>query len=122
MNEQDILKYFGRENQKEKLLEEVKELKHALEWETDEEVDEEMADVLLLINQLKNDNVMRIYKQKMKRTENRIKSGYYDKIKTDEEEILMNHTNNYNYNYSKNAVSYFDDTTSITLLPHECDT
>ena len=73
-----ILNHFGKDNQELKLLEEVKELKLALEWNDRDQIEEEMADVLVVINQLKTERVENIYRKKINRTLKRMEEGYYD--------------------------------------------
>ncbi len=78
--EEKIILHFGRKNQLNKLLEELEELKEAIINNDNQNIYEEMADVLLLINQLSGKTVDRIYIRKIKRTLERIKTGYYDKL------------------------------------------
>ena len=91
-----IVNHFGIQNQIKKLNEEVYELTEALhEYEyTDllgkdykdklkEHIEEEYADVIVLLTQIKEyykldrDNLLDIKKDKIKRTIERIESGYY---------------------------------------------
>lgn len=50
--QQQIIKHYGYENQAQKLIEELQELQHAIIYEGEENVKEEMADVLNLIEQI----------------------------------------------------------------------
>lgn len=82
-----IVEHFGKENQEEKLLEELEELKSELKINIEENtVTEntisEMADVHILIAQLlikydKQEEYNEAVEYKLKRTIQRIKEGYY---------------------------------------------
>lgn len=50
--QQSIIEHYGYENQAQKLIEELQELQHAIIYEGEEKVKEEMADVLNLIEQI----------------------------------------------------------------------
>lgn len=50
--QQQIIEHYGYENQAQKLIEELQELQHAIIYEGEEKVKEEMADVLNLIEQI----------------------------------------------------------------------
>ena len=50
--QQQIIEHYGYENQAQKLIEELQELQHAIIYEGEENVKEEMADVLNLIEQI----------------------------------------------------------------------
>lgn len=82
-----IVDHFGKENQEEKLLEELEELKNELiinieENTITENTISEMADVHILIAQLllkydKQEEYNKAVEYKLKRTIQRIKEGYY---------------------------------------------
>lgn len=82
-----IVEHFGKENQEEKLLEELEELKNELiinieENTITENTISEMADVHILIAQLllkydKQEEYNEAVEYKLKRTIQRIKEGYY---------------------------------------------
>lgn len=83
-----IVDHFGKENQEEKLLEELEELKEELEINIKEDTItentiSEMADVHILIAQLlikydKQEEYNEVIDFKIKRTIQRIKVGYYE--------------------------------------------
>lgn len=50
--QQQIIEHYGYKHQLEKLIEELQELQHAIIYEGEENVKEEMADVLNLIEQI----------------------------------------------------------------------
>ena len=50
--QQQIIEHYGYECQAQKLIEELQELQHAIIYEGEEKVKEEMADVLNLIEQI----------------------------------------------------------------------
>ena len=50
--QQQIIEHYGYECQAEKLIEELQELQHAIIYECEENIKEEMADVLNLIEQI----------------------------------------------------------------------
>jgi len=74
-----IIHHFGRKNQLKKLIEEMQELEEAIESKKYSDIYEEMADVQILLDQLKVSLVDKIYIKKIKRTLGRIESGYYNK-------------------------------------------
>lgn len=92
----DIYNYFGGDNQRRKLVEEIYEFleaaiiyEHRKEGENENflkmNVTEEMADVLLLLTEfiaahdIKKEDVENFIDAKLTRTEKRIEDGYYDK-------------------------------------------
>lgn len=92
----DIYNYFGGDNQRRKLVEEIYEfLEAVIIYECCREkknenflkmnVTEEMADILLLLTEfiaaydIKQNAVENIIDMKLGRTEKRIENGYYDK-------------------------------------------
>ena len=92
----DIYNYFGGDNQRRKLVEEIYEFleaviiyEHRKEGENENflkmNVTEEMADVLLLLTEfiaacdIKRNAVEEFIDTKLGRTEERIENGYYDK-------------------------------------------
>ena len=99
--EKDLLKiieHFGVNNQQRKLQEEVFELQEAIikresiagyEIENlnnhDKHIKEEIADVMILLEQIKlhygisNEEITKIFWEKVNRTLERIESGYYEK-------------------------------------------
>lgn len=103
--EKDLLKiieHFGVNNQQRKLQEEVfelqeaittHELKKSVEYEiplteiigTKEHIIEELADIMLLLEQFKihygisNEEITKIFWEKVNRTLERIESGHYEK-------------------------------------------
>ena len=86
-----IVEHFGINNQQRKLNEEVFELQEAITIvqqgnnQSNKEITEEMADVMLLIEQFKLYygirivEITNIFWYKVARTLQRIESGYYDK-------------------------------------------
>jgi NTP pyrophosphatase (non-canonical NTP hydrolase) len=88
----DIFNYFGYETQRRKLVEEVTEfIDEILLFEKGigdiEKVEEEMADIIVLLEQfirvyeLDEYKMILIEKQKEKRTKERIRTGYYERNK-----------------------------------------
>ena len=88
----EIFNYFGYETQRRKLIEEVNEfLDEILLFEKGigdiEKVEEEMADIVVLLEQfirvyeLDEYKMILIEKQKEKRTIERIMAGYYERNK-----------------------------------------
>lgn len=88
----EIFNYFGYETQRRKLIEEVNEfLDEILLFEKGigdiEKVEEEMADIIVLLEQfirvyeLDEYKMILIEKQKEKRTKERIRAGYYERNK-----------------------------------------
>ena len=92
-----IIKHFGVNNQQRKLQEEVFELNEAIikresiasyEIENlnnhDKHIKEEIADVMILLEQIKlyygisNEEITKIFLEKVNRTLERIESGYYE--------------------------------------------
>lgn len=99
----NIIEYFGIDKQQRKFTEECFELNEAItmyevcltnEWDTPltklvengEMIKEEIADCLVLLSQfiayynIDKDELEKIIKYKVERTEQRIKDGYYEKI------------------------------------------
>ena len=70
---------FGFENQLNKLAEEITELREAINSKELSGIIEEIADVLVLIDQFKQviPEINEVYKKKLNRTINRLKVGYY---------------------------------------------
>lgn len=91
--EKDLLKiieHFGINNQQRKLQEEVFELQEAITIFQQggnlkfDDIEEEIADVMILLKQFQHyyeinrENIRKIMKNKIKRTLERIESGYYE--------------------------------------------
>lgn len=86
-NREELLKiynHFGQEKQLEKLREEVEELIEAIKEGDEEHIKEEMADVLVIVNQIRykkemnEEELVEIFEQKVNRTLERIESKYYE--------------------------------------------
>lgn len=88
----EIFNYFGYETQRRKLIEEVNEfLDEILLFEKGigdiEKIEEEMADIVVLLEQfirvyeLDEYKMILIEKQKEERTKERIRAGYYERNK-----------------------------------------
>jgi NTP pyrophosphatase (non-canonical NTP hydrolase) len=88
----DIFNYFGYETQRRKLIEEVNEfLDEILLFEKGigdiEKVEEEMADIVVLLEQFKtvyelsSYELENIVEDKIYRTKERIRAGYYERNK-----------------------------------------
>ena len=86
-----IFSHFGYRKQLRKFNEECYELTEAMLDNEREHIVEEIADVQVLLNQFKelykihDDEIVEIMEQKIERTLERIKAGYYDKSKKVEE-------------------------------------
>jgi NTP pyrophosphatase (non-canonical NTP hydrolase) len=82
-DQKDILKHFGIEAQIKKFFEEVEELKQAIKLKNKVMIREELADVHNVLMQLIfYFGVRMIYKkavEKLLRTKERIRTGYYEK-------------------------------------------
>ena len=91
--EKDLLKiieHFGINNQQRKLQEEVFELQEAITIYQQggnlkfDDIEEEIADVMILLKQfqyyykINREDIRKITKNKIKRTLDRIESGYYE--------------------------------------------
>jgi len=80
-----IIQHFGKENQLEKLKEELNELLEAIDSKNEDEMFKEVIDViimawqLLLIFKKTDDEIDRQVNFKINRTLERIESGYYEK-------------------------------------------
>lgn len=80
-----IFSHFGYRKQLRKFNEECYELIEAMLDNDKEHIKEEIADVQVLLNQFKelykiyDDEIVEIMEQKIERTLERIKAGYYDK-------------------------------------------
>lgn len=86
-NREELLKiynHFGQEKQLEKLREEVEELIEAIKEGDEEHIKEEMADVLVIVNQIRykkemnEEELVEIFEQKVNRTLERIENKYYE--------------------------------------------
>lgn len=88
----EIFNYFGYETQRRKLIEEVNEfLDEILLFEKGigniEKIEEEFADVMILLNQFREAYelvtgcVLGYQVQKIERTKERIRAGYYERNK-----------------------------------------
>lgn len=79
-----IYNHFGEEGQIEKLREEVEELIEAIKEGDEEHIKEEMADVLVIVNQIvykkemNEEELVEIFEQKVNRTLERIENKYYE--------------------------------------------
>ena len=78
-----ILKHFGHETQVDKTLEELCELDEALRFGNLNEIIGELADVEIMIEQIKESygvqsHVDKTIDIKIERTQQRIKDGYYE--------------------------------------------
>ena len=79
-----IYNHFGEEGQMEKLREEVEELIEAIKEGDEEHIKEEMADVLVIVNQIRykkemnEEELVEIFEQKVNRTLERIETKYYE--------------------------------------------
>lgn len=88
-----IFSHFGYRKQLRKFNEECYELTEAMLDNEREHIKEEIADVQVLLNQFKelykihDDEIVEIMEQKIERTLERIKVGYYDKSTKVEESI-----------------------------------
>ena len=80
-----IFSHFGYRKQLKKFSEECYELTEAMLDNEREHIKEEIADVQVLLNQFKevyefyDDEIVEIMEQKINRTLDRIKEGYYEK-------------------------------------------
>ena len=88
----DIFNYFGYETQRRKLVEEVNEfLDEILLFEKGigdiKKVEEELVDIFILLNQfydyyeMEDEELILVTKEKIKRTKERIRAGYYERNK-----------------------------------------
>lgn len=71
-----IANYYGLDSQKDKLIEELAELIRALAKDDEDNIEEEMADVILMINQVKylmGISIKDVFEYKIKRQLDRIK-------------------------------------------------
>lgn len=79
-----IYNHFGEAAQIEKLREEVEELIEAIKEGDEEHIKEEMADVLVIVNQIRHkremneEELVEIFEQKVNRTLEQIESKYYE--------------------------------------------
>lgn len=80
-----IIKYFGFPNQVLKLKEEVNEVIEAMEDIDKKHITEELADVLVVLNQfklffnIKDEDIVEMMEYKIDRTLKRIEEGYYER-------------------------------------------
>lgn len=80
-----IIKYFGFPNQVLKLKEEIDEVIEAMEDIDKKHITEELADVLVVLNQFKlffhieDKDLIEMMEYKIDRTLDRIEEGYYEK-------------------------------------------
>lgn len=79
-----IYNHFGEEAQMHKLIEEAGELAEAVRKGDEEHITEEIADVLVLVEQIikehniVNVSIIEVFEQKVERTIERIAAGYYE--------------------------------------------
>ena len=79
-----IYNHFGEEAQMHKLIEEAGELAEAVREGYKEHITEEIADVLVLVEQIikehniVNVSIIEVFEQKVERTIERIAAGYYE--------------------------------------------
>lgn len=79
-----IYNHFGEQSQIEKLREETAELIEAIKENDKEHIKEEIADVLVLVNQfisakeISEDELIEVFGEKLDRTLERIESKYYE--------------------------------------------
>ena len=79
-----IYNHFGEEAQMHKLIEEAGELAEAVREGDEEHITEEIADVLVLVEQIikehniVNVSIIEVFEQKVERTIERIAAGYYE--------------------------------------------
>lgn len=79
-----IYNHFGEEAQMHKLIEEAGELAEAVREGDKEHITEEIADVLVLVEQIikehsiVNVSIIEVFEQKVERTIERIAAGYYE--------------------------------------------
>lgn len=78
-----ILKHFGLDAQTDKLVEELNELDHAIRHETKEQIIGEIADVEIMLEQIKeginiHQEVSNAIDYKISRTNKRIGEKYYE--------------------------------------------
>ena len=87
-----IFNYFGYETQRRKLIEEVNEfLDEILLFEKGigdiKKVEEELVDVFILLKQfhiyyeMEDEELILVFKEKINRTKERIRAGYYEREK-----------------------------------------
>jgi len=83
-----ILFHFGKEHQmRVKLVEEMEELKYAIDNQTDKQILDELCDVIIMLFQLiiikefKTFSIIKGILFKVNRTIDRIKSGWYEENK-----------------------------------------
>lgn len=80
-----IIKYFGFPNQVLKLKEEINEVIEAMEDIDKKHITEELADVLVVLNQfklffnIKDEDIVEMMEYKIDRTLKRIEEGYYER-------------------------------------------
>lgn len=82
-NIKKIINHFGERSQKNKAIEELKELIEAIHCDQKSMVMEEIADVIVMISQLvliyklDENKIERVAQEKVQRTLERIESGFY---------------------------------------------